>query len=406
MARFCPACGELYPAEFERCSVDGVRLVQELEDQHLGQTLGSFKIEEKIGGGSVGDVYRALDLDRNQDIAIKILKTQLHSQSTVVQRFHREARVIRELDHPNIVKLFDFGQSNGFHFMAMELIEGRTLHRIVEEDGPMEPARVAYLGLQVARGLAAAHEKGLVHRDLKPGNIMLTKRGSKEQIKVLDFSIVGYLDGHEKGPRLTQHGTTVGTPAYMAPEQMEENRIDARADLYSLGVVLFELLVGVPPFMGTYMSILKRKMTEPPPGIPSYDGLGSMVLKLLSISPDRRPQSAREVVSQLESAMSILGMGTTTEIRVEDMAAMRQHPRFDSSISDDIEDETEMTELASFPAVSAHSIPPSAAVLGTPPVSISVSDEMKLDRPKTQVLWGLVVGAFMVVVALLVALSR
>jgi eukaryotic-like serine/threonine-protein kinase len=209
---------------------------------HLG---GRYHLEEPIASGGAAIVWRAFDENLSRSVAIKLLHPHHATDPTVVERFERESRAAAQLNHPNAVRIYDTGREDDLVFLVMEHVDGPSLREVLKEWGPLEPLAVAALGEQVASALGEAHAHGLVHRDVKPANILLASDGT---VKVTDFGIAKALSGADA--TLTNPGTVVGTAAYVAPEQLEDASVDARADIYALGVVLYECLTGRPAFSG------------------------------------------------------------------------------------------------------------------------------------------------------------
>jgi predicted Ser/Thr protein kinase len=268
-------------------------------DDERSTLAGRYELAGVIGRGGMGTVYRASDLRLDREVAVKVLPDWLVDQDpTSVARFEREARAAAALNHPAVVAIYDTGADQGSRFIVMELIEGRSLGEILRADGRLDPGRAAGIAARVADALAAAHAAGIVHRDIKPANVMVTTDGS---VKVLDFGIARAMDS----TTLTQDAMVVGSAAYMSPEQALGEPADERSDIYSLGCVLYALLVGQPPFRGdSAAAILNQHANVPPrsvraenPAVPA--GLAALVMRMLEKDPRRRPQTAEEVRDQL-----------------------------------------------------------------------------------------------------------
>jgi serine/threonine protein kinase len=223
------------------------------------EQLGSYRLIERIGAGGMGEVWRAEDTKLLRHVAIKILPAQLALDAEWKERFLREARTIAQVNHPNIATIYSIDQHEDSFFIAMELIEGEPLSSMIAQ-GPMLPADAVRVAIHVADGLSEAHEKGIVHRDIKPDNILV----SKKVVKILDFGIAKQLGG-TADPSLTQGGMVMGTPHYMSPEQALGRAVDARTDIFSLGVVLYEMLSGQKPFTGDAATqvLLQIVMNDP-----------------------------------------------------------------------------------------------------------------------------------------------
>ncbi len=305
-----------------RCGLDGEPLVESDQDPLIGRAVDRYLIQEQLGSGAMARVYRAKHQFLDSEFALKILLGQIAVDRNLAERFRREAQAVSRIKHPNVVAVTDFGVTKeGVTFLAMELLRGRTLAAALKQDGPMSPARAADLTKQIARGLGAAQKLGFVHRDLKPGNVMLVEEqreisldgnvpagapppqtfGFKQTAKVLDFGLVR-LDDKDDVQRLTRTGQVFGTPAYMAPEQIEGgDNVGPAADLYALGVILYEMLTGAPPFTGGLHLVLSMHMNEPPKPIPEHGKLGELALRLLSKKPHQRPRDPEEVVTLVEA---------------------------------------------------------------------------------------------------------
>jgi serine/threonine protein kinase len=265
-------------------------------------TLGAYRLISPLGAGGMGEVWRAEDTRLLREVAIKILSDHIANDPEWKARFLREARTIAQLNHPNIATIYAIEQESGKFFIAMELIEGESLTNILAR-GPMEPREAVRIVRQIADALEEAHGKGIVHRDIKPDNVIVAKRNAK----VLDFGIAKQIGGPTKNtPALTQGGMIVGTPFYMSPEQALGKALDHRSDLFSLGVVLYEMLAGHRPFIGETMTetMMHIIMTEPPaigsivPTVPR--GLRDIVARCLQKPPDRRFGSAGELIEALD----------------------------------------------------------------------------------------------------------
>src|SRR3954470_24336004 len=242
-------------------------------DPLVGQVLdGRFKVVEPIGTGGMGKVYRAVQQPLNRAVALKVLDYNYGAgrDEAFRQRFLVEAALTAKLSHPNTITVIDYGCTpSGIFYIAMEYLDGRTLDQVVADDGPLPWRRALHIGQQVARSLREAHNLGVVHRDLKPGNVMLLHADDDtDQVKVLDFGLVkSFVVGQElEGRAITQQGMLMGSPPYMAPEQGAKNHADPRSDIYSLGTVLYEALSGAPPFIGKgAMEVILKHVSAPVP---------------------------------------------------------------------------------------------------------------------------------------------
>jgi len=300
-------------------------------DPMIGRTIADkFQIEAFVGGGSMGTVYRARHLALKRSIALKIMRVHGATDPKYAKRFKREASTAFKLDHPNSMRVLDFGQEpDGVLYMAMEYLEGRTLADVIAEEWPLSPERVSLILAQVLAALAVAHEMGIVHRDLKPENIMLVKQKDddgveQELVKVCDFGVAKLVE--EEDPNdlgrsdpsearattsntttLTKHGMTVGTPLYMAPEQALGQKTDARTDIYAVGVVLFQMLTKRLPFeASTPLQVMLKHIEEPAPKPSSLvddvdEELERICLKALRKKPEARYQSARAMRAKLRA---------------------------------------------------------------------------------------------------------
>ena len=285
-----------------------------LDDLLLGRTIaGKFTIESRIGGGGMGSVYRARQAGLDKIVAVKVLHRELLAEPTFASRFKREATSASRIDHPSSIRVIDFGEEpDGLLYIAMEYLEGRTLFKVLRDEAPLAPARIVDLSRQILAALAAAHELGLIHRDLKPENVIILAGKdddgrATEHVKVCDFGIAKLQTNNDVDEKLTVEGSIVGTPEYLSPEQARGGELDARSDLYSMGVILFEMLTGQPPFRGdTPLSIVLKHLDAPPPRpssiTPTADvKLEAACLKALSKAPGDRFGSAREMRASLST---------------------------------------------------------------------------------------------------------
>lgn len=275
---------------------------------------GKYRVEEELGRGAYGVVFRADQEELGRHVAVKTLLPQAFLQQDIVQRFHREAQLISRLDHPNIIRLFDYGVDEGLLYMAVEYVEGPTLMDLIDNDAPLDPDRVRKVSLQMLDALVHAHSVGIVHRDLKPENIVLlqtrtTDGREYEVVKILDFGISKLLSGENDAgalKSLTQDGTVLGTPHYMSPENIVGDPIDHRADLYAFGVILFELLTGEHPFDAPSPSaVMVRHLRDALPDLPpaiAGTTFGIAIERCMEKQPWDRIGSAEELIEILEAA--------------------------------------------------------------------------------------------------------
>jgi predicted Ser/Thr protein kinase len=264
------------------------------------EKLGKYKISEEVGRGGFAAVYKAVDTTLDRTVALKVLAPHLLWDPTFVQRFQREAKVAANLDHSNIVTIYEVGQIEGVYFIAMQFLEGRTLGQILKAVGPLPVSGVQAVIEQIASALDYAHARGLVHRDIKPSNIIVARDG---KVTLTDFGLVKA----GEGTQLTASGVVFGTPEYMSPEQAEGKALDARSDIYSLGVVLYEMLAGRAPFVAdSTPAVMYKHVHEPPPldELPSDlpEGVVAVVEKALAKKREERYQRAGEMAQALQEA--------------------------------------------------------------------------------------------------------
>ena len=268
------------------------------------EQLGIYRLISPLGAGGMGEVWRAEDTRLLRQVAVKILPESLAADPEWKERFFREARTIAQLNHPNIATIYSIEEHGPTVFIAMELVEGQPLSALIAT-GPMIPGDAIRVATHVSDALSEAHQKGIVHRDIKPDNILVSPRF----VKVLDFGIAKHVGGTANTANLTQGGMVVGTPHYMAPEQALGRNVDHRSDIFSLGVVLYEMLSGQKPFTGTAVTeiLLAIVMTEPRDIAIAAAGisrdLAAIVRKCMQKQPDARFQSSEELRKSLASAL-------------------------------------------------------------------------------------------------------
>jgi serine/threonine-protein kinase len=307
----CKVCGQRFGAQAMFCPFDGERLValpapsgtRVDVDPLLGVVVDErYRIESVLGSGGMGTVYEATHIVLARRMALKVLRHELAGQGDLSARFLREARAAASVEHPNVVRISDFGTlPSGQAYFVMELLSGTSLRSLVS-CGPLEPNRVAAIAHQVADGLAAAHRAGIVHRDLKPDNIQIDPQAG-DFVKVLDFGLARVAGTS----RLTKEGVVFGTPQYMSPEQAAGELVDHRSDVYALGVMMYEMLTGRVPFEAdTYMGVLTKHLRTPPVpprvvlGDRDLGGLEPIVLRALEKSPGRRFSNMTELMMALD----------------------------------------------------------------------------------------------------------
>ena len=409
--RFCPADGEVVTPVAEPAS-----------DPYLGKVLmGQFEITALAGRGAMGTVYRAEQTTMGRTVAVKILRSDLLSEPPVVKRFLREARASARLSHPNIVTVHLVGETDhGVPFIVMEYVDGGSLGALCEKEGVLSPRRAIHIARQIASALCEAHGHGIVHRDLKPENILLVdKRRAIDQVKVLDFGIakIGRTEGSDTSG-ITRDGTIFGTPHYIAPEQAGGQEVDARADIYSLGVVLFRMVTGRLPFEGTSgMQVLLRHLREAPPKPRSIRpdvpiALEALILHALEKERSERIQDAERFLAGLATVEAGLGedasrtmLGVAVPRGESKAASGRSGPKRDarseersggqaagditpgaSGSSLRINDARDRDPRADSPADSMNFPPDTTATVA--PVDDLDDDELQPDRPRRFVLWG------------------
>jgi serine/threonine protein kinase/ketosteroid isomerase-like protein len=309
--KICPICRRCYEDTDTKCAeADGSILVPSRPGSRVIDD--KYRLDRLLGRGGMGAVYAALHVELERPTAIKLLLPDLVSDEQALERFKREARAAARLNHPNVAGTYDFGTlPGGESYIVMELVEGETLSERLAAAGTLPFGEAVLIARQVADGVESAHEGGIVHRDLKPANIIISRdhRGTA-LVKVLDFGIAKLKETSTTGgmASLTTAGSIMGTPRYMSPEQCSDSKVDARSDIYSLGVILYEMLAGRPPFEApSAMALALKQIQEPPPplsearpGVP--DALERLVMWALAKNPADRPQTAAEFSRALLAA--------------------------------------------------------------------------------------------------------
>jgi eukaryotic-like serine/threonine-protein kinase len=294
---------------------------------------GRYRMESLLGQGGMAQVYKGTDTVLGRPVAIKILAPQYAKDQSFVDRFRREAQSAARLNHPNVVGVYDTGSDDGTHYIVMEFVEGRTLADFLSSGGSLLPERAVELASSVCVALSEAHKAGIVHRDIKPGNIMVTRNG---EVKVMDFGIARAATAET----VTATATVLGTASYLSPEQAQGKPVDARSDIYSLGIVLYEMLVGRVPFGGDSAVAVAYKHVQEPPEPPSRinpdisPSLEAVVMRALAKNPDNRYQTAEEFCADLDRvrrgmpvAATPLLPGAETQAIASPVTATRvQHP--------------------------------------------------------------------------------
>ncbi len=372
----CQACGHENVDEARFCASCGAALPTRVESQHdplIGQVIGNrYRITGIIGEGGMGVVYVGEQQMGStiRKVAVKTLHPHLSKDASVLKRFHRECGTVAQLEHPNTIKVYDFGSTpDGTLYIAMEFVAGRALSDVLLKDGKLSPDRVTQILRQICGALDEAHQLGIVHRDLKPDNIILTPRaGEQDFVKVLDFGIAARTEStdaaHEQ--KLTQQGTVLGTPPYMSPEQFTGKSLDRRSDVYSLGVMAYEMLTGRLPFEAeTPWQWATQHMTAQPipfeqvaPQIHVADAMRQAILRSLSKEADQRQASAGEFFSELSTGLK-QGTGAgpivpaAAALSYQATAAMPEMPGFGNAMTPVVAQAAPVGSTIATPAVPA-----------------------------------------------------
>ncbi len=342
----CSQCGQQIQQGQNFCVSCGSAVVQNNRsstDPLIGQVLcDKYEVRSVLGAGSMGVVYRATHLNLGNDLAIKVLRRRLVSDKNVVRRFKQEARAASRLRHPNTIQILDFGEfDDGELFMAMELVDGRDLAMLIQQEGPLPPSRLAHITTQVCSALYEAHDNGIVHRDLKPANVLVANlRSQRDFVKVLDFGIAKMLDPDpSQSVPMTRDGFVCGTPAFMSPEQVQGFDLDGRSDLFALGVCLYQALTGKLPFKApTPLELATALVTEDP--VPPAEArpewkpdpiLSEVCMRALEKKPEDRFPTAMGMLDALapvrsESSRSLLpSVESDAVVTQPDLPATDEH---------------------------------------------------------------------------------
>ena len=280
------------------------------KELRIGQVIaGKYRLEQELGRGAMGVVYRAMQEPMNREVALKTLLPQAIIHPSMIARFKREVKVVSQLKHPHTITIFDYGSlDSGLLFFAMELLDGISLADVIKAEGTLEPERARQITIQILKSLAEAHSKGIIHRDLKPQNIFICNvHGERDYVKVLDFGIAKALDDPESktSVEMTDTGMTLGTPVYMAPEQIDRKLVSPSTDLYALGALLYEMLGGRQLFHGTsWLKIAMKKLGKAPVDLRNdilYGPLGGVIVKAVQKDTMDRYQQCAEMLAHLEA---------------------------------------------------------------------------------------------------------
>lgn len=317
MARKCPQCAAEYGDEVFFCGMDGTITIQVQDptdfDPRLGKKLGEYIVAARVADGAMGRVYEGRHPETKQQIAIKVLHEDVAKDEVAVERFKREFESAEELDHPGIVKVLEFGETDdGSWFLNMEYLQGAELTGIIEQDGVLRPARALRIFCQLAAALDHAHSFGFIHRDLKPDNVFLVETDSGDEVRVLDFGSVKLQ--MEVGPKLTAFGTTLGSPYYMSPEQaMGKLDVDQRTDVFAIAAILWEMATGKVAFEGSNVAQILMKIVNEDPAPPSQfnqaypASFDDVVLRGVSKDKTKRPPSAGALADEVVRAFGLEG---------------------------------------------------------------------------------------------------
>ncbi len=410
----CPTCQSSYPNNYAICPADGSPL-QETGIWTEGSILrGKYRLLAKVGQGGMGSVYKALHLAFDEMRAIKVIAPELLSDDLFVKRFKHEAVITRRLQHPNAVRVDDIDEAeDGRPFIVMEFIEGKSLKKLIREEGPLPFQRVLPIIKQAASALEAAHKLGMVHRDIKPDNIALVDTPEGEMVKVLDFGIAKVKEarmGDAAGMTLTGAGVVIGTPQYMSPEQAMGKRgdeLDGRADLYSLGIVMYQMLTADLPFRAdTTMEMLLAHMQKAPapirdlhPELQVPENVANLTMRLLEKNRDLRPASARVLIQEIDKIdQDMMSPGKTRVLTPDDLipATDNRAPKVSDHMTSPI---AVPPRVATPPPAVRPAEPPRPAPVPRPQLQPQVvAPPLRPQPPESH--WGLWVGLVVLLVGI------
>jgi TolB-like protein/Tfp pilus assembly protein PilF/predicted Ser/Thr protein kinase len=311
-SKFCKECATPFPSSEEISASPTETLETPKEELTTGFIFaGRYQIIEVLGKGGMGKVYRALDKKLNEEVALKLVKPEIASDKKTLERFSNELKIARKIAHKNVGRMYELMEEKGTHFITMEYVPGEDLKSFIKRAGPLSAGKTTFIAKQVCAGLAEAHELGVVHRDLKPQNIMIDKEGNS---RIMDFGIARSL----KAKGITDAGVMIGTPEYMSPEQVDAKETDQRSDIYSLGVILYEMVTGRVPFEGdTPLSVAVKQKTETPEDPRKLNSqipvdLSNVILRCMEKDKEKRYQSTGELRSELDKIEE--GIPTTERV--------------------------------------------------------------------------------------------
>jgi len=409
----CPKCQGSYPSNFAVCPQDGTAL-REVGGWVDGNVIrGKYRLLSKVGQGGMGAVWKATHLAFDELRALKVIAPELVTDESFVKRFKHEAVITRKLQHPNAVRVDDIDEAeDGRPFIVMEFIEGKSLKKLIHDEGPLPVERTCTIIKQTAAALDAAHRLGMVHRDIKPDNIALVDTPDGEMVKVLDFGIAKVKEariGEMGGMTLTGTGVVIGTPQYMSPEQAMGKRgdeLDGRADLYSLGIVMYQMLTADLPFKAdTTMEMLLAHMQKPPapirvlhPELNVPDAVAALTMRLLEKSRDMRPASARVLIQEIEQAEAEMDdAGATRVVLPGDVLLNGARPAPVRDLTATAGTIPPRREPSSTPPPAP---PQPASRAARPQPAAAGPAVLPVPQPKTESRWGIWVALIVLVVGL------